>query len=72
MYEYIDRKPIIDKLKRTSTNATNTFINTVLIGLLNDEPTADVVPRIEYDRVAKELERVEALYFQLKQKEEQQ
>ena len=26
-------------------------------------PTADVVPRAEFDRVARELERVEALYF---------
>ena len=35
----------------------------VAAALLNDIPDADVVPRAEFDRVVRELERVEALYF---------
>lgn len=32
--------------------------------LVKEAPTADVVPKSEYERLAKELERVEALYWQ--------
>lgn len=43
MARYIDADKIKSKLQKKSINSATTFINTVLIGLLDDEPTADVV-----------------------------
>ena len=43
MAEYIDRVPIIKKLEQRMLSPETTFINTVLIRLLQGEPTADVV-----------------------------
>ena len=43
MARYIDADKIKSKLQEKSINSATTFINTVLIGLLDDEPTADVV-----------------------------
>lgn len=40
---YIDVELIKKQLEKTSINAQTTFINTVLIGLLDNAPTADVV-----------------------------
>lgn len=40
---YIDVEPIKKQLEKISINAQTTFINTVLIGLLDEAPTADVV-----------------------------
>ena len=43
MTRYIDAEPIKKQLEKTSINAQTTFINTVLIGLLDKAPPADVV-----------------------------
>jgi rubrerythrin len=43
MARYIDADKIKSKLQEKSINSATTFINTVLMGLLDDEPTADVV-----------------------------
>jgi hypothetical protein len=43
MAEYIDRVPIIKKLEQKMASPETTFINTVLIRLLEGEPAADVV-----------------------------
>ena len=47
MSRYIDADLIKQKLQEKSINDPTTFINTVLIGLLDDAPTADVVPKSE-------------------------
>ena len=44
MSRYIDADLIKKKLQDTQINSATVFINTVLIGLLNDAPTEDVVP----------------------------
>jgi hypothetical protein len=43
MARYIDADKIKSKLQEKSINSATVFINTVLIGLIDDEPTADVV-----------------------------
>ena len=43
MAEYIDRVLILQQLERTKTNAQTVFINSVLQGLLQRAPAADVV-----------------------------
>ena len=43
MAEYIDREPLKNKLQQTAINPTTKLINTILIGLLDEAPTADVV-----------------------------
>lgn len=43
MAEYIDREPIIKRLRKMSINPQTTFINSVLEGLLISAPKADVV-----------------------------
>lgn len=40
--EYIEREAVINKLKEKMINSQTAFINTVLIGLLKEAPTADV------------------------------
>jgi hypothetical protein len=44
MARFIDAEPIVKNLKSKITNPQTSFINTVLIGLLDKAPTADVVP----------------------------
>lgn len=41
--EYIDRKPLIEKLERTIINPQTSFINNILIGMLKNAPATDVV-----------------------------
>ena len=43
MAKYVDIEPIIKKLNQQMLSPETTFINTVLIGLLEQEPVADVV-----------------------------
>lgn len=43
MARYIDAEPIVKNLKSKIINPQTSFINTVLIGLLDKAPTADVV-----------------------------
>lgn len=42
MPEYIDRKPLIDKLKEKIINPTTAFINNVLIEMLEKAPVVDI------------------------------
>jgi hypothetical protein len=44
MARFIDAEPIVKNLKSKITNPQTSFINTVLIGLLDKAPAADVVP----------------------------
>lgn len=43
MSRYIDADAIVTKLNSKIINSTTAFINNVLIGLVNNAPTADVV-----------------------------
>ena len=43
MVEYVEREALIAKLKEKTINTETAFINCVLIGLLKNAPTADVV-----------------------------
>jgi hypothetical protein len=47
MARYIDAEIIKNKLKKASINPSTTFINTVLAGLIDNAPTADVAPKTE-------------------------
>lgn len=51
MNKYIDAIPIIEKLKSRIENPTTAFINSVLIGLLEKAPTANVVSREVFEQV---------------------
>ena len=51
MPRYIDADLIKKKLQEKAINPATSFINTVLIGLLDDAPTADVVPKSEVDKL---------------------
>lgn len=63
MARYIDADLIKQKLQEKSINDPTTFINTVLIGLLDDAPTADVVPKSEVARLEIELEKARRKYL---------
>ena len=56
MARYIDANLIVKKLQNTIINSQTAFINNVLIGLLKDAPSADVVPKSEIELLRKQLE----------------
>lgn len=43
MAEYIEREAIINKIQNTIINPITPFVNTVMINLIKEIPTADVV-----------------------------
>ncbi len=63
MARYIDADKMMDGYCTTFPYNLEYCDEGDLIEWLNAQPTADVAPRAELDRVARELERVEALYF---------
>ena len=63
MARYYEETALIEFVKERTPTINGETTMECVERAIRKAPTADVVPKSEFNRVAKELERVEALYF---------